>query len=577
MRQRTWLAAAAILGLLAPCVVGADGMAAEKGAPGGGLLITGGPIYTADDRRPRVEAVLIRGSRIVFAGDRKEAERRAHALPAVTRIDLEGAAAYPGFTDAHAHLFGIGLREMTLNLEGTASLAEMLARIAKAAGRGGSGTLYGRGWIETHWPEERFPTRADLDPVTGDRPALFVRADGHALVANSAALAAAGITKETPDPPGGAILRDAQGRPTGMLIDRAMDLVADLLPKESDFDRRAVYRRANAVYTALGWTGVHNMSVAPDDVPLLEQMAEAGALTLKVYNAVTPEGAEMLFAHGPRQAADGRVITRAVKLYMDGALGSRGAALLAPYADAPQTTGLLQMTEEEALGYFRKGLTSGIQIATHAIGDRANRLLLDWIARAMRLVPRDEWARPDPRFRDEHAQILNPADIPRFAELGVIASMQPSHAISDLFFAPKRRGMARLKGAYAWRSLIASGAIVAAGSDAPVERGDPRIEFYAAVYRHSLDGFQGDGWHPEEAVDRMTALKMFTIWPAYASFREDELGTIAAGKRADITVFSGDIMTLPPRQILTVKPLLTIIDGRIVHDARASGRAADDG
>ena len=568
MRRRKPLAAV-VLGLVLPCAIGAEAIATEENAQDG-LLIYGGPIYTADDRQPQVEAVLIQGKRIVFAGDRKEAEQHAQSLSALTRIDLKGAAAYPGFTDAHAHLFGIGLREMTLNLEGTTSLAEMLARIAQAAAREDSGTLYGRGWIETHWPEGRFPTRADLDPVTGDRPALFLRADGHALVANSAALAAAGITDKTPDPPGGAILRDARGRPTGMLIDRAMDLVADLLPKESDFDRRAVYRRANTVYTALGWMGVHNMSVAPDDVPLLEDMAKTGELTLKVYNAVTPQGAEDLFAHGPRQAADGRVITRAVKLYMDGALGSRGAALLAPYKDAPDSTGLLQMTEEEALAYFRKGLKTGIQIATHAIGDRANRLLLDWIAKAMKLVPRNAWARPDPRFRDEHAQILNPADIPRFAQLGVIASMQPSHAISDLFFAPKRLGLARLKGAYAWRSLIESGATVAAGSDAPVERGDPRIEFYAAVYRHSLDGFQGDGWHPEETVDRMSALKMFTAWPAYASFREQELGTIAAGKRADLTVFSGDIMALPPRAILTVKPLLTIIDGKIVHDARTA-------
>ncbi|RMF14643.1 MAG: amidohydrolase, partial [Alphaproteobacteria bacterium] len=209
-----------------------------------------------------------------------------------------------------------------------------------------------------------------------------------------------------------------------------------------------------------------------------------------------------------------------------------------------------------------------IQIATHAIGDRANRLLLDWYEEAFRQVPVARRPVADPRFRDEHAQILNPADIPRFAKLGVIPSMQPSHAISDLFFAPARLGSERLKGAYAWHSLIAAGAIVPAGSDAPVERGDPRIEFYAAVHRHSLDGFQGSDWHPEEAVDRQTALKMFTIWPAFASFREDELGTLEAGKRADITVFSADIMTIPPAEILKAMPLLTIIDGRIVHDGR---------
>ena len=563
MRRRVGRSGA-LAGALMALAAGSAGAADDAG-----ILITGGPIYTAEDANPQVEAVLIIGKRIAYAGARAEAEDRARGLSELTLIDLpDGAAAYPGFTDSHAHLFGIGLREMTLNLEGAASLADMLARIRAEAARRGRGTLYGRGWIETHWPEGRFPTRDDLDPVTGDRPALFVRADGHALVANSAALAAAGITADTPDPPGGAILRDATGRPTGMLIDRAMDLVASLMPKEEDFDRRAVYRRADAVYTALGWTGVHNMSVAPADVPLLEEMAAEGALKLKVYNAVTPEGAEALFAGGPRRAADGRVITRAVKLYMDGALGSRGAALLAPYADAPETSGLLQMTEEEALAYFRKGLIHGIQIVTHAIGDRANRLLLDWIERAMTDVPVTAWALRDPRFRDEHTQIVHPADIPRFARRGVIPSMQPSHAISDLFFAPKRLGLARLKGAYAWRSLIESGSIIAGGSDAPVERGDPRIEFYAAVYRHALDGFQGEGWHPEEAVDRTSALKMFTAWAAYASFREKELGIIALGKRADITIFSGDIMTIPAPEILKVEPLVTIIDGEIVHDAR---------
>ncbi len=534
------------------------------------LLIHGGPIHTARDDRPLVEALLIADGRILFAGSLAEARARAAKRGAVRDLDLRGAAAYPGFTDAHAHFFGIGLREMTLDLEGAASLREMLARVRRAAAEGPRArVLYGRGWIETHWPERRFPTRDDLDPVTGGRPTLLVRADGHALVANSAALAAAGIDGTTEPPAGGEILRDARGRPTGMLIDRAMELVASLMPKEEDFDRRAVYRRADAVYRAMGWTGVHNMSVRPADVPLLEEMARNGEIALRLYNAIEPEGAEALYAHGPRSAADGRVITRAVKLYMDGALGSRGAALVEPYADAPHSRGLLQMTKEQALSHFTRALASGIQIATHAIGDRGNRLLLDWYEEAFRLVPHEKRPVDPPRFRDEHAQIVNPLDIARFAKLGVIASMQPSHAISDLFFAPARLGGARLKGAYAWRSLIETGAIVAGGSDAPVERGDPRIEFYAAVHRHALDGFQGPDWHGEEAVDRATALKMFTLWPAYASFREDELGSLEAGKRADVTVFSADIMTIPASEIPKVTPLLTIIDGRIVHDGRA--------
>ncbi|RMF17571.1 MAG: hypothetical protein D6757_01030, partial [Alphaproteobacteria bacterium] len=314
------------------------------------LLIHGGPIHTAQDDRPKVEALLIAGKRIIFAGSLAEARARAAKIADVHDIDLQGAAAYPGFTDAHAHFFGIGMREMTLNLEGTGSLAEMLERVRRAVGQGPKRrTLYGRGWIETHWPERRFPTRDDLDRVTGDRPTLLVRADGHALVANSAALSAAGIGPATTAPPGGEILRDDRGRPTGMLIDRAMDLVAALMPNEDDFDRSAVYRRADAVYRAMGWTGLHNMSVHPADVPLLEEMAEKGEVTLRLYNAIEPEGADDLYAHGPRSAADGRVITRAVKLYMDGALGSRGAALLEPYADAPDSRGLLQMTKAQAL------------------------------------------------------------------------------------------------------------------------------------------------------------------------------------------------------------------------------------
>ena len=527
------------------------------------LIIHGGPIYTGRDAKPMVEAVAVKDGRIVFAGDQEEA--MTHRQAGTEVIDLAGAAMYPGFTDAHAHLLGIGLREMTLNLEAVGSIAELKARVAQAVAEAGPGeTVFGRGWIETHWPEERFPTREDLDPVSPDTPVFLVRADGHAAVVNSAGLAAAGITAEIQAPFGGEILRGAGGEPTGMLIDDAMDLASELQPDEDSVDRREAYARANAVYTGRGWTGLHNKSVAVKDVALLERLSETGVLALRIYNAIDRADSEAVFAEGRRASENERVATRAIKLYMDGALGSRGALLLAPYADA-EGAGLLRMKREEAMPLLERALREGIQIATHAIGDAANRLVLDWYAEAFAAVPPKDRAVAAPRWRIEHAQILDPADIPRFAELDVIASMQPSHAIGDLHFAPDRLGLDRLAGAYAWNSLIEAGALVVAGSDAPVEKGDPLEEFYAAVARRDLSGFSGPGWHPEQAVDRPTALKMFTVWPAYAAFAEDELGTIEAGKRADFSAFSADIMRVPEAEIPKAQAVLTVIGGKIAY------------
>ncbi|MFQ5346881.1 MAG: amidohydrolase [Rhodothalassiaceae bacterium] len=530
------------------------------------LLFFGGPIHTGRDDRPQVEAVLVAGERIAFAGNLAAA--RARMAEGTHEIDLKGAALFPGFTDSHAHLYGIGLRELTLNLEGTASIAELRDRVAEAAAKAAPGAvIVGRGWIETHWPEARFPNRHDLDAVVSDRPVILTRADGHALVANSRALARAGITRDTEPPFGGDILKDADGEPTGMIIDAAMGLLAPLLRAAEEVDPHRVYEAANRVYTARGWTGIHSMSVDPARLDLIEALADAGVLKLRIYNSVDRKGAGALFESGPRASKNGRVTTRAIKLYMDGALGSRGAALLAPYSDAPKTAGLLQMKKADTMPLLQQALERGIQVNTHAIGDRGNRLVLDWYAEAFASVPEDARAVASPRWRIEHAQILDPADIPRFAQLGVIASMQPSHAISDLYFAPARLGPDRLAGAYAWHSLVDSGAVIAAGSDAPVERGDPLIEFYAAVARRSLDGFSGPGWHPGQAVDRATALRMLTLWPAYARFAERDLGTIAAGKLADLTVFSGDLMTLPVAEIPRQKALMTVIGGAIVYRA----------
>lgn len=528
----------------------------------------GGPIYTGALSEPTAEAVAVKGGRIAAVGARSGLQ--ALIGPDTDVIDLKGAALFPGFIDAHAHLLGIGMRELTLNLEGVASIGELVDIAASAAQETDTGeTIYGRGWIETGWPEGRFPSREDLDEASENHPIVFERADGHALVTNSAAIAKAGITRDTKDPDGGRIERDAAGEPSGMFIDNAMNLINTLIAAPSEAMKREAYEVGGTVYAAYGWTGLHNVSVPPEDVSLMEEEAAGGRLAIRVYNAIEKSGYDALAAATPRINNSGRIITRAIKLYADGALGSRGAALTDPYSDRPDTNGLMLTSHDEIEPFLQQALRDGVQIATHAIGDRGNKLVLDWYEEAFNAVPPEERKVANPRWRIEHAQILDVADIPRFSKLGVIASMEPSHAIGDFYFAPARLGDARLDGAYAWRSLLDSGAIIAGGSDAPVERGDPLIEFYAAVARKDLKGNSGPDWRPNEKVTRAEALAMFTSAAAFASFQEAELGTIEIGKKADFTVFSKDIMTVPEAEILTAKPVMTVVDGEVIYRAGA--------
>lgn len=528
------------------------------------LILRGGTIHTGVDGAEPAGMVVVREGRITYVGP-----EMPHGETNIEIIDLNGATLFPGFTDGHAHLDGIGWREVTLNLEGSASLAEAMTRLSDWATQHPDGVIVGRGWIETRWPESangaRFLTAADLDAAAPGRVVLLQRADGHAMAASTPALEAAGITAQTQAPFGGEIVKGDDGQPTGLLIDAAEQLVAPLMPQADEAATRQAYRAGFEVEARYGWTGIHFMSAPWKDVPLLEAMAEAGEAPLRVYNSVTPDGAQALFASGPRNVSDGRIITRAVKFYIDGALGSRGAALFEPYSDAPETSGLMQTTEAEILPLYEKALRSGIQVATHAIGDRGNASVVSWYAGAMENVPIEEWAVKEPRWRVEHAQILRPSDYGYFQNLPIIASMQPSHAIGDFHFAAARLGDARLDGAYAWKSLTDLGVIVVGGSDAPVERGDPLIEFYAAVARADLSGFQGPDWRPQEAVSRETALKMFTLWPAQASFREAELGTIEVGKRGDFTVFDIDLMTVPVADIPKGRAVMTVVEGEIVY------------
>lgn len=528
-----------------------------------GFLMFGGPIYYALDGAPiDGQAVVVRGNKVAFAGPLAEARKK---YPRVSEIDLKGAAAYPGFIDSHVHLTGVGLREMTLNLDQVKSIAELIVAVkAWDAAHPGSEPLTGRGWIETHWPEKRFPGRADLDAVSATRPIVLERADGHAVVLNSAALRLAGIYGATKDPAGGRIERDGAGEATGMLIDNAMTLIGAKLPPLSYERRKEALAKGTALYAARGWTGGVNMSTEAADVKALFELAAEGRLPIRVDVFMTPEDAGEVLKWGPHQDPTGMVRVRGVKLYMDGALGSRGAALLAPYSDRPDTSGLLIAEHDATLAILKQALKVRAQVAIHAIGDRGNRLALDWIEEAFAADP---VAAKAVTWRIEHAQVIDPEDMPRFAKLGVVASMQPSHAIGDLYFAPARLGPDRLKGAYAWSTLGYKGAWIAGGTDAPVEVGDPRIEFYAATVRKDLLGRAGPDWRPEEALSNILALHLFNGGGANAVM-DERRGGLWRGMMADITVFSQDIARSWPADILTVKPLLTIVGGRIVHDGR---------
>jgi predicted amidohydrolase YtcJ len=533
-------------------------------------VFVNGNVCTMNERQPRAEAIAVKGDRIIFVGSNADAKKYQTADARI--VDLAGKTVVPGLTDSHCHIFGIGGRELTLNLEGTNTLQDFLAKVKERVAKAERGKwITGRGWIETFWKPPQFPTCADLDKIAPENPVFLTRADGHAAIANSAALRIAKIEKDTPNPFGGEILRDKQnGEPTGMLLDHAQELVRKNIPPPTEAERGLAFVVGVNRELSLGWCEIQNAGSNLEDLPPIRRALEGGRCKIRVYNAAYspgPAGAALLRDGPILNQYDHHFTQRTIKVVFDGALGSRGAALLAPYSDAPDTSGYLTQKESELQPIFEEALRKGIQIETHAIGDRANRVILDLYENAMKTVPADQRKIREPRWRVEHAQILSAQDLPRFAKLGIIASMQPSHAISDLFFAPARLGKDRLAGAYAWQSLVKSGALICGGSDAPVERGEPMIEFYAAVSRKSIKGESADGWHPEQAVSREQALKMFTIAPAFAAFEEADKGSIEAGKLADLTILSADIMKIPEPEILKTQCAMTVIGGEIVYEA----------
>ena len=525
-------------------------------------IFTADTIYTGNPDEPQISGLAVNAEGRILATFPLGSDANPVTPDGSAEvIDFGAATLFPGFVDGHAHLLGIGQRELTLDLTGTASIDELVTHIeAVVYGSPSDQIFYGRGWIETGWPSGRMPNAADLDGAAPDNPVILGRSDGHSLVANSAAMAAAGITNDTPDPDGGTIVRDATGAATGIFIDNAMGLLTSLIAVPSEAEIAMALKTGAQVYISRGWTGMHNMSVAPEQAPIMQALDTDGKLPLRLHNAFDSDGFDIAAA---RAHETDTIQNRAVKIYMDGALGSRGAHLLAPYSDQPDTIGLSLTSQGDLSDTASRAATDNVQLAMHAIGDLANRRLIEMAERMGPTVG----GMSKLRWRIEHTQILDAGDVSRMANSGLIASMQPSHAIGDLHFAPARLGQDRLVGAYAWRGLLDAGGLVVGGSDAPVEIGSPLIEFYAAVARKDLEGFSGEGWHPEQAVTRKEALAMFTSAPAFASFQEDSLGTIEIGKIADLSVFSADLMTIPEADILKAEAVATVVAGDIVWQA----------
>lgn len=523
------------------------------------MLLTNARVYTLDRENRTADTVVIRDGRIAFAGRRQEVN------PAVGEeiIDLEGKVLLPGFVDSHAHLIGLARGGMSLNVSGATSVEEIAAKVAEAAReRPRGGWITGRGWDQSRWPGGDFPTHLPITNAAPQHPVSLTRVDGHASLLNAAAMQAAGISRDTQDPPGGRLLRDADGEPTGVLIDLAQDMVRTVIPEPSDAETDAAIEKAIAACLRVGLVGVQEMGIGLETVEAYKRLIERGRFPFRNYAAVMGRSRTAwpyFRERGPEIDPSGRLTLRAVKFIADGALGSRGAAMHEPYADEPGNTGLMLMEPAEIEHLTREAAAAGFQPCIHAIGDRANTAVLDAFEAVLAEHPGE-----DRRFRVEHAQLLRTADIPRFRRLGVLPSMQQTHCTSDLRWAEGRLGTERLEGAYAWRSLLDTGVVIPGGSDFPVEEPDPLHGVHAGVTRRPREG-DDPNWQPEQRMTRLEAIRSFTTWAAYGAFEEEIAGSIEAGKRADLVLLDDDPFTCEEERIASIPVVMTIVAGEVVY------------
>jgi predicted amidohydrolase YtcJ len=541
------------------------------------VVLVGGDVWTMDPQHPRAAAVAWRGDRILAVGD--AAAVRAFAGPSTRVIDLHGRSATPGLIDAHCHLYGLGgdLEHVSVrDLASEAATVQVVAQAAKT--RPADQWLIGRGWDQNRWPGQQFPTKAALDAAVSDRPVVLERIDGHAIWVNSVALQKAGITKATPDPAGGKIVRNAAGEPTGVLIDNAEGLVLSKEPPPTAEVRERRLRAASAVAIAAGLTAVHEMGIDEETAGVYRKLAAAHQLPLRVYAYLSaPARLERLAT--PPEPPTGRFAMRGVKFYADGALGSRGARLYDGYSDDPKNRGLWRIEPAALQKSVEAAVAGGWQVAIHAIGDAGVGAVIDAYLAAEKAHPGTRLGSRVPgiddtggtlRLRIEHTQVIAPQDVPRMAAAHAIASMQPTHATSDMPWAEARLGPKRVLGAYAWRTMLDHHIPLAAGSDFPVEQVSPILGIYAAVTRQDAKGMPAGGWYPAQRMTLSEAIDAFTRGAAYAEGAEDTRGMIAVGRRADLTVFSGTLA--PDRSLLDLHVDATIVDGEIVYQREQASR-----
>lgn len=554
-----------MLALLAACLC-APSFAAER------VLIdnVNGTTLDRAGHLQHFQSLLIEDGKVVVTGSRNGLQQQAGDARI---IDGQGRHLLPGLIDAHGHVLGLGALRRQADLTGTTSLKDALQRIRSyAATHRNDPWLLGRGWNQVNWQLGRFPTASELDAVVADRPVWLERVDGHAAWANHAAMTLAGITRDTPDPVGGRIERDADGEPTGVFVDGAMDLVITRIPKPTPEQLADMLDSALAEMARLGLTGVADAGIDQATYALYRRYAEAGKLSTRIYAMIGGTGADFdaisadaRKANAPLIGAGNDTLTvRSVKLYADGALGSRGAALLAPYSDAPDNRGLLFNTPKALTAMVEKAISHGYQVSVHAIGDHGNRDVLD----AFTAVTARHPDATSLRNRIEHAQVVALADIPRFKSLNLIASMQPTHATSDMNMAEDRVGHERIQGAYAWQRFLQQGTVIAGGSDFPVESANPFFGLHAAVTRQDSEGHPDGGWYPGQAMSVTEALRAFTLDAAYAAHAEDRLGTLEPGHWADFIVVDQDIFAVEPAKIRATRVLETWLGGKRVYAAQ---------
>ncbi len=518
------------------------------------LVIENAQIYTVNPAQPQATAIAVKGTRILAVGP----DAVTAIGPNTRRIDAKGATIVPGLIDSHVHMHGLGDILQSFDLRAVKSIAQVAAIVKDAAAKATHGEwIEGRAWDETNWGGQ-FPTAGSLTAAAPDNPVFLKRVDGHAAWVNRKALEAARITRDTKDPPGGKIIRDAKGEATGVLIDRAQSLVASKIPAPTQAQVDRAIARAAQECAKLGLTTVHDAGMGQAELIAYRKLIAEHRFPTRVYAMIGGPGP--LWQEYQRKGPEiGEQLTvRSIKLMADGAMGSRGAAFWQPYSDDPGNTGLLILSKDQIEAVARDAVKAGFQVNTHAIGDRGNRETLDAYAAALK-GPNDK------RFRVEHAQVIAPEDFVKFQKYSIIASMQPTHATSDMGWAADRLGPERVKGAYAWQTLLKLGVHLASGSDFPVELANPIDGFYAAVTRQDKHGKPVAGWFPEQRLTREEALRSFTLEGAYAAFEEGSKGSLEAGKVADFVMLSADIMTIPAPEILKTRVTMTVVGGKIVH------------